>query len=191
MVDQLGLKPSSRYLDVGCGTGIALRHAANQYIKAEQGGVVVGLDSSPYILRVARALCSAEAPAITFEQGSILAPPFPPGQRFTHITCMNLVYFFERKDELFASLAGLLAPGGVLCIGVKDFDFLLANFGRDGGVFFLATDDELKKAMAGAGLVVDEKPVHSVPNAAIEDHKHLLLGEDDQKISLLIARKPL
>jgi len=58
--------PSTRTLDVACGTGFLTRHLR---------GDVVGLDQSPSMLRIA----AEQAPRATFVQGDGLALPFPNG----------------------------------------------------------------------------------------------------------------
>jgi cyclopropane fatty-acyl-phospholipid synthase-like methyltransferase len=61
----LEVKPGARILDLGCGAG---RHSIEF---ASRGYVVVGVDISPWLLRVARQRASRAGVEVTFLQGSI------------------------------------------------------------------------------------------------------------------------
>src|SRR5215213_5011195 len=60
------LRPGERVLDVGTGTGIVARLAAPN---VRPTGTVTGLDTSPAMLSVARAMAASEGSAIDWYEG--------------------------------------------------------------------------------------------------------------------------
>ncbi len=65
--DRAGLGLSTRYLDVGCGAGMAVQ------IAAKRGAQVTGLDASPSLLAIA----SERVPSAEFHVGELENLPFP------------------------------------------------------------------------------------------------------------------
>ncbi len=53
-VDQLDLADQAAIVDVGCGTGSALRHAASKTAGSATGGVLIGIDPVPRMIEIAR-----------------------------------------------------------------------------------------------------------------------------------------
>jgi len=99
--------PGTRVLDVACGTGVLFE----DYL-AHGVAEVVGVDISPEMVRIARrkypqshvsVLC-ADVEEISF------------AQPFDSVVVYNAFPHFTNPAQLVAHLAGLLAPGGSLCI---------------------------------------------------------------------------
>ena len=99
--------PGTRVLDVACGTGVLFE----DYL-AHGVAEVVGVDISPEMVRIARrkypqshvsVLC-ADVEEIGF------------AQPFDSVVVYNAFPHFTNPARLVAHLAGLLAPGGNLCI---------------------------------------------------------------------------
>lgn len=67
LLDQAGVGPGTRYLDIACGSGLAVRLAA------ERGALVSGLDASPRLAAIA----AARSPAADIRVGDMFALPFP------------------------------------------------------------------------------------------------------------------
>ncbi len=138
--------PGSRVLDAGCGTGrVAIR-------LAELGYDVLGVDVDESMLAVAR----REAPALNWLAGDLAALPGP----VVEATPYDLVVMAGNVVPLLApgslptavrSLAGLLAPDGVLVAG---FGFDHAHLPPGCPVTALAEYDE---AAMQAGLVLGER----------------------------------
>jgi cyclopropane fatty-acyl-phospholipid synthase-like methyltransferase len=72
-LDLLEITPGQRVLEVGCGSGVVLRDVARRVAPT---GLVVGLDSSPTILAIARQLADEAglADSINLREGDARAP---------------------------------------------------------------------------------------------------------------------
>src|SRR5687768_12626895 len=89
-LDEVELSPGDRVLDIACGTGIVARVAKERLGDA---GHVAGIDISPDMLAVARAV----APAIDWRQGSASALPLHDGEQFNVVVCQQGLQFFPEK----------------------------------------------------------------------------------------------
>jgi SAM-dependent methyltransferase len=101
----LGRLPVGDALDAACGTG---RHTA---FLASAGHRVVGVDSSPDMLAVAR----SRVPDVTFCGGELARLPFPDG-RFDLVVCALALAHVESLEPVFAEFARVLRPGGRLVV---------------------------------------------------------------------------
>jgi ubiquinone/menaquinone biosynthesis C-methylase UbiE len=107
-----GLQPSSRLLDLGCGTGTLLKLAARE----EPGASLTGVDADSRILDIARRkLARAE---VRLENALAAHLPFPDGS-FDHI--VSTLFFHHltttQKADALRECFRLIAPGGRLVIG--------------------------------------------------------------------------
>ncbi|MGC9974905.1 MAG: methyltransferase domain-containing protein [Gaiellaceae bacterium] len=105
----LELGPGDRLLDVGCGTGAAVREAAALVSR------VVGLDLSPRMIEQAREL-AAELDNTEFAVGDGEHLPFPDGE-FTAVLCSTSIHHFPSPRAAVGEMARVLAPGGRIAIG--------------------------------------------------------------------------
>ncbi|MFL5893730.1 MAG: class I SAM-dependent methyltransferase [Thermoleophilaceae bacterium] len=123
-----------RVVDAGCGTG---RHAA---ALAEAGFDVLGVDTSPELLDVAR----RRAPDVDFERGDIRI--WTPDEPFDGALCRGVLNDFlddvDRQDAL-DNLARMLRPAGLLVVDVRELERTRARYKREPvvtrsaeGVFF-------------------------------------------------------
>lgn len=107
----LALKPGMRVLDVGCGTGEALRWLADE---VGPEGAVIGMDLAVPHLRAARIVAPQNGALVL--QGNMLEPPIAPGS-------VDLVWSVNAINHLCSPAAGLAAlralirPGGRLALG--------------------------------------------------------------------------
>src|SRR5216683_4861103 len=99
-LDALAVGPQTRLLDVGCGSGLALRLAA------DRGADVTGLDASEGLLAHAR----RRVPGATIVQGEIEGLPFETGS-FDAVTGFNSFQYAARPAAALAEAARVLAPG--------------------------------------------------------------------------------
>ena len=115
-VDHLDLPASSTIVDIGCGTGAALRHAARKV----RAGNLIGIDPVPRMIEIACELTENRSAQerITFIVGSAEALPIDKD-------CADVVFAFDSVDHWQDVRQGLreirrvLRPVGNLVI-VKD-----------------------------------------------------------------------
>lgn len=138
---EAGVQKGDRVLDVACGTG-ALALAAARI--AGPSGSVVGLDSNPEMLTVAR----RKAVQIEWREGTAEALPFSDNS-FDAVVSQFGLMFFEDKPKALSEMMRVLKPNGRLAVAVCDavenspgygaFALLLDRlFGKDVGDAFRA-----------------------------------------------------
>jgi SAM-dependent methyltransferase len=130
LAGDLGVRPGTTTLDVGCATGdLVLSWAALEGFH----GVAVGIDRSRPMLDVAEKLAAERGltHATRFLQTDVDdGLPVPDGA-VGAITCLGVLEVIRRPDALAAELARVLAPGGRLAVslyrrvpaGVRALDF--------------------------------------------------------------------
>ncbi len=147
-------------LDIGCGAGLVTEPLARM------GADVTGLDAAPENIAVARAHAEAQGLAIAYRAASAEALA-AEGRRFDLVTCLEVVEHVADRDSFFASLAALVAPGGLALLSTPNrtarswaaligaSEYLLRTIPRGAHDWnrFL-TPDELGAALAAAGLTV-------------------------------------
>jgi ubiquinone/menaquinone biosynthesis C-methylase UbiE len=107
----LALNRNDVLLDVGCGTGAAVRDAAPTVRRA------VGFDLSPGMIAQARdRVRAAHLENVDFEIGDVSGPlPFESAT-FTALVCTTAFHHFPRPRDTVAEMSRVLAPGGRLVI---------------------------------------------------------------------------
>ncbi len=105
----LALNPDDVLLDLGCGTGAAVREAAATVRRA------VGFDVSPGMIEQARSHAAGLDDA-EFRLGDVSEPlPFDDGE-FTAIVCSSAFHHFPKPLDTIAEMYRVLAPGGRVVI---------------------------------------------------------------------------
>jgi SAM-dependent methyltransferase len=112
LVDIASLRDGDSALDVGCGPGMAVRHAARV-----RGVTVTGVDASATSIAVARALTASRA-GLRFEVASSDALPFATGD-FTVAWSMNSVHHWPDREGGLREVHRVLEPGGRLVVGER------------------------------------------------------------------------
>ena len=124
-------RPSRRVLDIGCGQG------TQALLLARRGHTVTGLDSSARMLADFRAALSAEpaevAERVRLVEGDAgtVAGRFAPSS-FDAVTCHGVLMYLPDPDPLLAAIAGVLAPGGIVSLLVRNGDALAMRPGLRG-----------------------------------------------------------
>ena len=126
----LSLQPADRFLDVGCGTGAAVREAAATVARA------VGLDISEGMVARAGEL-AADVPGTEFFVGDSERLPFPDAA-FTAVLCTASFHHYPDPAQALAEMARVLTSDGRLVIadGTADLrvarivDWFLRHFDR-------------------------------------------------------------
>ncbi|GAA0657140.1 methyltransferase domain-containing protein [Kitasatospora atroaurantiaca] len=131
LTEQLDGLTGLRVLDVGCGQGTqALR-------LARAGHVVTGLDPDPVTLGAAQAALAAEPPEVRQRvrllggDGHQCGRWFGP-RSFDVVLCHGVLMYLPDPDPMLASLARMLAPGGLLSLLVRNADALAMRPGLTG-----------------------------------------------------------
>lgn len=162
-IDSHALRPLAgrRALDVGCGAGLLAEPLARL------GAAVTAVDGAPEVIEVARAHAAAADLGIDYRCMEVVLLQSEP-QRFDVITCMEVLEHVDNVDAFLASLASLLAPGGILLLSTPNRTALsyavlitageqllrLVPRGAHDWNRFL-TPDELRQALAQVGLRVE------------------------------------
>ena len=117
LVDLLAPEPTSRILDVGCGSGAFARQLAE---RLGEGARIDAVDVNPFLLREAAELAAGLAPRIRFAPGSATALPFPD-QTFD---CVFSITVLEECDaeKAIAEILRVTRPGGRVGIVVRAID---------------------------------------------------------------------
>lgn len=101
-----GLGPGDAVVDIGCGPGVAVRHAARL------GASTVGVDPASVMLRLARVLTRSALP-VRYEQGSAEALPLP-SQSALMVWSIASVHHWADLDAGLREVRRVLRPAGRL-----------------------------------------------------------------------------
>jgi SAM-dependent methyltransferase len=110
VADAAGVTSEDRVLDVGCGTGVLARAAADRVADESQ---VTGLDLNEGMLAVARRL----RPQLDWRQGDASKLPLPDESYDVVLSQFSLMYFPDRSAAI-REMVRVLKPGGRLAVAV-------------------------------------------------------------------------
>lgn len=106
ILDNAGVKPGVRVLDVACGTGVLIPDYLTRGVES-----VTGVDISPEMIRIAREKFSQDN--VRFLCADVENAPL---EEYDVIMVYNAFPHFPEPEELIKSLVGHLAIGGTLTI---------------------------------------------------------------------------
>lgn len=109
VIEDVGLAPGQRVLDVACGTGIVARLARP---RVGASGKVVGIDASAAMLAVARKV----AADIDWREGDAAALPLGDDEKFDVVVCQQGLQFFSDRAGAVRQMHRALAPSGTVAV---------------------------------------------------------------------------
>jgi SAM-dependent methyltransferase len=163
VLDQLDLRPGQRVLEIGSGTGHALREAALR----SAGGYVLGLDISELMLRRARALNrnSIARGEVDLRLGDIATLPLGE-ETFDRIFSVHCIYFWHDVDAVLAKLSHALSPDGKLVLAFRpESDDIPARF-RDATYRFPRVE-QVQAVLERLGLEIERTTMSGVSPAVV------------------------
>jgi 2-polyprenyl-6-hydroxyphenyl methylase/3-demethylubiquinone-9 3-methyltransferase len=112
-LDPRALRPLAgrRALDVGCGAGLLSEPLARL------GATVTGVDAAPENIAAARLHAEGQGLAIDYRHGEVAELG---GQRFDLVVSMEVVEHVADPAAFIATLAGLLAEGGMMILSTPN-----------------------------------------------------------------------
>jgi SAM-dependent methyltransferase len=112
-VSLLGIEPHHIVLELGCGPGVALAHAARLVTE----GRVVGIDHSELMVRAAT---KRNAQAIAAGRAQVLLGAAETAadldERFDRVFAVNVAQFWDAPTKTLRALRDVMVPGGVIGI---------------------------------------------------------------------------
>lgn len=157
-VQALATRGSSRFLDVGCGTGRGIEALRARKRRA----FVVGIDRSPELLAVAaeRIKGHGEAIGADIDQGM----PSLDSRQFDGALVVGCLHFLRNWQPILDGLALALRPGGRLCIAQNvvvcqslDVEIVVAAMRQSRGGFYQRSAGGLISRAARQGLKLIER----------------------------------
>jgi SAM-dependent methyltransferase len=151
----VGIEPSTRVLDLGCGIGGPAR-----YLAATFGCKVTGVDLSPAFIDAATYLTarSGLSDRVTFLTGDALQLPFEDAA-FDTVFLQHVVMNIKDRAALYAAVRRILAPGGRLAtydLVSRDGDVVYpVPWARDPSTSFLLSEADTRTALEQAGFTAN------------------------------------
>lgn len=135
----------------GPGDGLALVRAAAPAARLS------GIDFSPLMFERARARLDADGAAagaaVDLTCGDFLSASLPD-DAYSHVLCVNVVYFWPGLAAPFQKVWGMLAPGGALVLFMRDEAYLEKKKLLDSGSFHRHAPGAVERALRDAGFAV-------------------------------------
>ncbi len=100
-----GISPTSRVLDLGCGSGMI-----SEYVSDFTGAHVTGIDYVPFAIQEAHQRTATKSDRLQFEVMDIARLDFPP-ETFDVVVAIDTLYFRPLTESL-PRLVKVLKPGG-------------------------------------------------------------------------------
>jgi ubiquinone/menaquinone biosynthesis C-methylase UbiE len=160
LLETAALQPGERVLDVGCGTGVIARLAAEA---VGSSGTVTGLDLTPDMIEVARAVSPS---TIEWHVGDATSLPFAD-EAYDAVLCQMCLMFVQDRHTAVAEMRRVTATGGRVVVNTPGAipplfalmeQALVDHIGADLGgfvhaVFSMHDPEDVASLLRDAGLV--------------------------------------
>ncbi len=151
IVRGLGIRPGSRVLDAGCGTGLIIPWLLEA---VGREGHVTALDIAERMLAIARE--KHGSPNLEFIHADIADTPFLDGS-FDEVVCHNCFPHVADKRGAAEEMFRILKPGGRVTVchneNREEVNALHRFIGGEVGMDMLPGIEEMEELFAGAGFV--------------------------------------
>ncbi len=155
LAEQMNVSEDIRVLDIGSGLGGPARTLAETY-----GCHVTGIDLTQAFCDAAEVMSDWVnlGDQVAFQQGDATDLPFEDDQ-FDAAMTIHVAMNIPAKDKMYEQARRVVKPGGIFAV----YDVLQGEGGdvlfpvpwaRDPSISHLATPDEMKSLLAGAGLTI-------------------------------------
>ncbi len=145
-VELAEMAPDDVVVDIGCGSGEAVREAALRVTR----GRVIGIDPAPAMLRFARELTADHERQARIEYHEAPAEKLPvPDSTATVVLAINSMHHWQEPDAGLAEVQRILKPGGRLFLGEEEVG--RSKFGHGEGK--MADPNYVLGLLEGAGFV--------------------------------------
>ncbi|MEZ4360183.1 MAG: class I SAM-dependent methyltransferase [Kofleriaceae bacterium] len=141
------LSAATHLLEIGYGPGDGLAMVRRRAPACRLSGV----DFSPLMHARARARLRAAGGEVELLCGDFLDAPLPRGA-YSHVLCVNVVYFWPQLAPPLGKIAELLAPGGALVLFTRHEAYLEKKQLLSSGVFHRHGTAAIEAALREAGL---------------------------------------
>jgi ubiquinone/menaquinone biosynthesis C-methylase UbiE len=148
VIEHLGIVPSHRVLDVGCGTG-SLTLKLARILDASQGGHIVGVDAAERMLDIARKKAPTGSPS-QFDAGLAESLPYPDCSFDRAVSTFFFHHVeFDLKMKTLSEMWRTLVPGGrAVVVDVDVPTTLLGKFSAWAG-YRLFAQEEIRENIEG------------------------------------------
>lgn len=140
-VDQLGIQPADRVLEIGYGPGVGIAHAARRVTH----GRVVGVDVSEVMRRQAarRNRAGLAEGRVSLHVGTL--DGLDVENRFTKAMAVNVFMFWSDPVAVLRRLSGLLTPGATVALTMQP------RGGAASNIDVIAAGERIATALRTAG----------------------------------------
>jgi ubiquinone/menaquinone biosynthesis C-methylase UbiE len=116
-VSLLGINTTSKVLEIGFGTGLAIAEAT----KINTNGCIYGVEHSETMLEAAenRNQKAIKAGRVSLRLGSVMKLPFEDNY-FDIVYSINCIYFWEPPIQGLTEIYRVLKPGGIVAITARN-----------------------------------------------------------------------
>lgn len=183
IIEVMSLQPNQHILDVGCGTGFAVRQLSQKL----EGGKICGLDISPAMLAKAKTN-TANCTNAELTLGDAENLPYE-SEQFERLMCANCFHYFSNLDKVVNEFYRVLKPGGIVylldsCRDVSPaiffYDLARKKIAADHVRYYHTRDINSSLEKAGFQAIREELRVHR-----LFLHGKLITG-----VALISAQRP-